>query len=117
LNGTPELSRDDPKTACLNDLSRHVPGTGAVRLESGMSKTLSGIYAHGFTLAGASWGVLNPVSVSSSIAIGSGLAAAALYAQGPDAWTVTSQGTIAGGAVAGIELGAGGVVVNNARGI
>jgi T5SS/PEP-CTERM-associated repeat protein len=81
-----------------------------------MSKTLSATYANGYTLTGTSEGVLDPVSVTGSIAIGSGLIPAALYAQGPDSWTVTNQGSITGGAVAGIVLAAGGTVVNNQAG-
>jgi len=77
-----------------------------------MSKTLSGAYLNGYTLSGASQGVLNPVSVTGSIAIGSGLIPAALYAQGPNTWTITNQGSITGGAVDAVELAVGGTVVN-----
>ncbi len=81
-----------------------------------MSKTLTGTYGNGYTLSGASQGVLNPVTVTGSIDIGGGVIPGALYAQGPNAWTVTNQGSISGGLVAGIDLAAGGLVINAATG-
>ena len=94
-------------------MANRAPNMGMGRVEIEMPKTISSTYANGYTLTGASQGVLNPVLVTGSIAIGSGTIPAALYAQGPNAWTVTNHGSITGGAVAGIELGMGGSVVNS----
>lgn len=82
-----------------------------------MSKTLSGTYSAGYLLHGADWTTLNPVTVTGSIDLGTSTLSGALYAQGPAPWTVTNQGEITGGTVAGIDLAAGGVVTNASPGV
>src|ERR1700722_14144932 len=84
-----------------------------------MPKTLSGTYTvDGYTLTGSSQGLLNPITVTGSIAIGSGLIPAALYGHAANnAWIVTNLGTIPGGTAAAIGLFSGGTVVNAASGM
>ena len=86
-----------------------------------MPKTISSTFtASGHTLSGASLRSLNPVTVTGSIDLGAGTGLAALDGLAPSLgsgpWTVTEFGTITGGTVAGIDLGAGGTVANVAPG-
>ena len=83
-----------------------------------MSKTISGAYMNGYFLVPNGFGGSDPfsLSVTGSIDIGAFPLAAALYAQGPSAWTVTNQGKITGGSKAGVELAKGGTITNQSGG-
>ena len=75
---------------------------------------ITGTVLNGVTLG--SFAAQNPVTVTGSIDIGTSVNPGALYGPSPSAWTVTNQGSITGGAVDGIALGASGVVTNSGTG-